>query len=68
MLDINLLRNDIAGVAAGLARRGLALDTATFEALEGERKAIQIRTQELQAQRNTLSREIGAAKGKGADA
>jgi len=68
MLDINLLRNDIAGVAAGLAKRGLALDTDTFDALERERKAIQVRTQELQAQRNALSREIGAAKGKGADA
>jgi len=68
MLDINLLRSDIAGVAAGLAKRGLALDTGAFEALERERKAIQIRTQELQAQRNALSREVGAAKGKGADA
>jgi seryl-tRNA synthetase len=68
MLDINLLRNDIAGVAAGLARRGLTLDSGAFEALERERKAIQVRTQELQAQRNALSREIGAAKGKGADA
>jgi len=68
MLDINLLRNDIAGVAAGLAKRGLTLDTGTFEALERERKAIQTRTQELQAQRNALSRDIGAAKGKGTDA
>ena len=68
MLDINQFRNDIAGVAAGLAKRGLTLDVAAFEALERERKAIQIRTQELQAQRNALSREIGAAKGKGADA
>jgi len=68
MLDINLFRNDIAAVAAGLAKRGLTLDAAAFEALERERKAIQVRTQELQAQRNALSREIGAAKGKGADA
>jgi seryl-tRNA synthetase len=68
MLDINLLRNDLAGVAAGLAKRGLALDTARFGALEAERKDIQTRTQDLQAKRNALSRQIGVAKGKGEDA
>ncbi len=46
MLDIGLFRRDLAGVAAGLAKRGLALDTAAFEALERERKDIQVRTQE----------------------
>jgi seryl-tRNA synthetase len=68
MLDINLLRSDIASVAAGLAKRGVTLDTGTFDALERERKDIQTRTQELQARRNALSKEIGIAKGKGADA
>ncbi|HEV8503012.1 MAG TPA: serine--tRNA ligase [Casimicrobiaceae bacterium] len=68
MLDINLLRNDLPAVAAGLARRGVTLDTAAFEALERERKDIQTRTQELQNRRNVLSREIGAAKAKGGDA
>jgi seryl-tRNA synthetase len=68
MLDINLLRNDLAGVATGLAKRGVALDTARFESLESERKDIQTRTQELQAKRNASSKEIGAAKGKGQDA
>jgi seryl-tRNA synthetase len=68
MLDVNLFRNDLAGVAAGLARRGIALDAAAFNTLEAERKAIQVRTQELQAQRNALSKEIGATKGKGGDA
>src|SRR5512143_4015790 len=68
MLDINLLRNDIAGVAAGLARRGVTLDIGKFDALERERKDIQTRTQELQARRNTLSREIGVLKGTGGDA
>ena len=62
MLDINLLRNDIAAVSAGLARRGVTLDVARFEALEGERKVIQTRTQELQARRNALSKQIGVAK------
>ncbi|MBK7793072.1 MAG: serine--tRNA ligase [Betaproteobacteria bacterium] len=68
MLDINLFRNDLAAVAAGLAKRGLALDTAAFEALEGRRKDIQTRTQDLQARRNALSKAVGAAKGKGEDA
>jgi len=68
MLDINLFRNDLSAVAAGLARRGVALDTARFEALERDRKDIQTRTQELQARRNALSKQIGAAMGKGEDA
>ena len=68
MLDINLFRTDLAAVAAGLAKRGVTLDTAAFEALERERKDIQTRTQELQSRRNTLSKEIGIAKGKGQDA
>ena len=68
MLDISLLRDDLPGVAAGLAKRGVTLDTARFQTLESERKAIQTRTQDLQAKRNTLSKAIGAAKGKGEDA
>ena len=68
MLDINALRNDLPGVAAALARRGVTLDTARFETLEGERKRIQTQTQESQARRNTLSRQVGIAKGSGQDA
>ncbi len=68
MLDITLMRNDLAGVAAGLAKRGIALDTAGFEVLEARRKDIQTRTQDLQARRNSLSRAVGVAKGKGDDA
>ena len=67
MLDINLLRNDLPAVAAGLAKRGVTLDTVRFESLERERKDLQTRTQDLQAKRNTLSKQIGAAKGKGED-
>jgi len=67
MLDINLLRNDLAAVAAGLAKRGVTLDTALFEGLERERKDIQTRTQDLQNRRNTRSKEIGIAKSKGED-
>jgi seryl-tRNA synthetase len=68
MLDINTLRNDLPGVAAALATRGVTLDAARFESLERERKRIQTRTQELQARRNALSKEIGVEKGAGRDA
>ncbi len=67
MLDIQLLRADIEGVAARLKTRGFDLDVAEFNALEADRKAVQTRTQELQAARNSLSRSIGIAKSKGED-
>ncbi len=67
MLDIQSLRNDLAGVATRLATRGFVLDTAKFAQLEGERKTIQTRTQELQAKRNSSSKLIGQAKAKGED-
>jgi seryl-tRNA synthetase len=67
MLDIQLLRKDLAGVAVRLRDRGYVLDTEKFERVEAERKAIQTRTQGLQARRNALSREIGAAKSRGED-
>ncbi|WEN41878.1 Serine--tRNA ligase [Thauera sp. GDN1] len=68
MLDIQLLRTQIDTVAARLASRGLQLDTAAFQALEDERKQLQTRTQELQARRNALSKQIGMLKGRGEDA
>ncbi|HJU24151.1 MAG TPA: serine--tRNA ligase, partial [Casimicrobiaceae bacterium] len=68
MLDINALRSDLRGVATALAKRGVAIDTARFESLEAERKRIQTRTQELQARRNALSKDVGRAKGRGEDA
>ena len=68
MLDVQLLREDIAAAAQRLTARGFALDVATFRALEDERKRVQSRTQELQAKRNNLSKAIGIAKGKGGDA
>jgi seryl-tRNA synthetase len=67
MLDIQAFRNDLGGVAARLATRGFALDTAKFVQLEAERKTIQTRTQELQAKRNSSSKLIGQAKAKGED-
>jgi seryl-tRNA synthetase len=68
MLDIQLLRSDLAAVVRRLADRGYSLDTATFEALESERKALQTATQERQARRNQLSRQIGQLKAQGGDA
>jgi len=68
MLDINLLRSNLPFVAERLALRGVTLDTAAFEALEAERKRLQVNTQDLQAKRNTLSKQIGMLKGKGEDA
>ena len=68
MLDIQMLRSQLDVVSARLATRGLQLDTAAFLALEEERKQLQTRTQDLQAQRNSLSKQIGMLKGKGEDA
>jgi len=68
MLDIQLLRNDLDAVAARLATRSKAIDFTQFSALEAERKTLQTRTQELQASRNSLSKQIGMLKGKGEDA
>jgi len=70
MLDINLLRKDLAHVVARLETREQPqryLDVARFQSLEHERKAIQTRTEELQARRNSLSRQIGQLKAKGGD-
>jgi len=67
MIDIQLLRKDIDTVAARLATRKFQLDVAGFNALEAERKAIQMRTEELQSKRNSLSKQIGMLKGKGED-
>ncbi|MFS2007693.1 serine--tRNA ligase [Duganella sp. CT11-25] len=67
MIDIQLLRKDIANVAARLATRKFQLDVEAFNALEAERKAIQTRTEELQGKRNSQSKLIGMMKGKGED-
>ena len=67
MLDIKLLRNDLAGVAEQLKKRNFVLDTAQFQALEDKRKTLQTATQDLQNERNTRSKSIGQAKAKGED-
>jgi len=68
MLDVQLLRARLDFVAERLATRGMSLDVAAFQALEDERKTRQTRTQELQARRNALSKQVGQLKGKGEDA
>jgi seryl-tRNA synthetase len=67
MLDPQLLRKDIASVANRLSARKFDLDIARFEALEAERKTLQTATQDMQSRRNTLSKQIGIARGKGED-
>ncbi|MDR1276265.1 MAG: serine--tRNA ligase [Candidatus Accumulibacter sp.] len=68
MLDIQLLRTNIDAVRDRLATRAFGLDIAAFQALEGERKALQTRTQDLQSRRNTLSKDVGRIKAQGSDA
>lgn len=65
MIDIQLLRKDLDGVAKRLANRGYILNVTAFSELEAERRTIQIRTEELEAHHNNLSKQIGAMKGCG---
>ena len=67
MLDPKCLRSDIDSTAERLASRGFKLDVEAFNALEEKRKALQIKTQELQNERNTRSKSIGKAKSQGQD-
>ena len=68
MLDPKLLRSDPAAVATNLQRRGFNLDVAAFTALEERRKAAQIESDKMRAERNANARAVGMAKGKGEDA
>ena len=68
MLDPKLLRSDLPGVAAQLARRNFVLDVARFAALEEQRKAAQIESDRLRAERNASAKAVGQAKAKGEDA
>ncbi|OWQ48896.1 serine--tRNA ligase [Roseateles noduli] len=71
MLDITLLRKDLDAVIERLQQRKNPqpfLDVERFKTLETDRKQVQIRTEELQAKRNQLSKQVGMLKGKGEDA
>jgi len=65
MLDPKLFRYDLEKTALQLARRSYKLDTSTIADLEAQRKEIQIQTQALQNERNTISKSIGQAKAEG---
>lgn len=67
MLDPKLIRQDPAAIAAQLKRRGFTLDVAAFAALEARRKDAQVAAEQLQAERNTKSKNIGKAKAQGQD-
>ncbi|MCG4455076.1 serine--tRNA ligase [Pseudomonas sp. MMS21-TM103] len=67
MLDSKLVRSQLHDVAQRLAARGFQLDVARFEALEVQRKTVQTRTEQLQAERNSRSKTIGQAKQRGED-
>lgn len=67
MIDPNVIRTQLAEVVANLAKRGTVFDVAKFTSLEESRKALQMKTQALQSQRNSLSKAIGIAKGKKED-
>ncbi|HEY8567997.1 serine--tRNA ligase [Microbulbifer sp.] len=67
MLDPKLIRTQLDDVAAALAKRGVQLDTAKLEQLEEQRKELQVRTEALQNERNSKSKNIGRAKANGED-
>jgi len=68
MLDLNALRKDLDGVTARLASRGYEFDRAAFSALEAQRRQVQVATEESQARRNALAKQVGQIKGRGEDA
>jgi seryl-tRNA synthetase len=68
VIDPKQLRSDPQGVAANLARRGFNLDVAAFTAFEERRKAAQVESDRVRAERNANAKAVGMAKGKGEDA
>lgn len=67
MLDLKILKQDIANVAKSLATRGFILDSEQFIQLETKRKQLQIQVEDLQSKRNASAKSIGFAKAKGDD-
>lgn len=67
MIDPYLIRNDLSEVAGRIARRGIRVDVATVEALEADRKQLQVQKESLAAERNARSKAIGQAKARGED-
>ncbi len=67
MLDPKLIRTELQAIAERLAGRGYQLDVTRIEGLEAQRKTVQSRTEQLQAERNARSKSIGQAKTRGED-
>jgi seryl-tRNA synthetase len=67
MLDPRLFRSELENVQQQLLRRNFHFDTLAFQALEDRRKDVQVKTQDLQNERNTRSKTIGQAKAQGQD-
>ncbi|WEJ63418.1 serine--tRNA ligase [Thiomicrorhabdus lithotrophica] len=67
MLDAKLLRSDLETVAEKLKARDYALDVATIQSLEAQRKEFQVKAQSLQAESNSRAKGIGKAKAQGED-
>jgi seryl-tRNA synthetase len=67
MIDLNLLKNDPEAIFERLKSKNYILNVSAFEQLEAERKKFQTQTEDLQAQRNSLSKEYGLLKKEGKD-
>ena len=67
MIDAKLLRFELESIAQKLTKRGVTLDTAFWQNIEEQRKALQVKTEELQAQKNAGAKQIGTLKQKGED-
>ena len=67
MLDPKLLRQNLDAVVSGLNKRSFSLDIKFWKSSEEKRKFLQLGTEQLRAQRNQKSKEIGLSKAKGAD-
>jgi seryl-tRNA synthetase len=67
MLDPKLLRTDLPTVVTELARRNYSFPSERYQELEAQRKAVQVREEDLRSERNTRSKGIGKAKAAGED-
>ena len=67
MIDLNILKDDPEAVIERLKSRNYILNISVFEQLEAKRKKFQTQAEDLQAQRNSLSKEYGLLKKEGKD-
>ncbi len=67
MLDPRLIRNELEETAQKLLKKGVTLETSTLAGLEAKRKSLQVKTEQLQSERNKSAKSIGKAKSQGED-